>query len=170
MKSRLPVFISIGSNLGTKYDNCLRGIAYLNKLKTTEVVEISPFYKTDPVDYIDQDWFVNAVLKITTGLAPLELMVALKEIEKKLGQFEKQVRFGPRLLDLDIILYDSQVINTKYLIVPHPRMHKRCFVLKPLCDIEPGIIHPVLKKSAGKLLQDIENNPDQKVILFMEEH
>ncbi len=168
MQSNLPVFISIGSNLGTKYDNCLRGIEYLNQLETTEVVKISSFYKTDPVDYLDQDWFVNAVLEITTAFDPFKLMMALKEIETKLGQFEKQVRFGPRFLDLDILLYADQVIRTESLIIPHPRMHKRCFVLKPLCDIKPDIIHPVLKVRAVKLLKDIETDCDQKVRLFSE--
>ncbi len=168
MEENLPVFISIGSNLGEKYKNCLKGIEYLNKLETTRVVKVSSFYKTEPVDYKDQDWFVNAVVKIDTMLEPVKLMKALKKIEEKLGQFEKQVRFGPRIIDLDIILFREKIIDTGYLTIPHPRMHKRGFVLKPLCDINSEIIHPVLKKSAAELLKKIENVPDQKVIVFSE--
>ncbi len=164
MESNLPVFISIGSNLGKRHDNCLKGIEYLNGLFSTKVIEVSSFYRTEPVDYIDQNWFVNAIVEIDTMLAPEDLMAGLKSIEEKLGQFEKQVRFGPRLLDLDIVLFKNQVINTANLIVPHPRMHKRCFVLKPLCDINPEIIHPVFGKTAADLLKNIENSPDQKVI------
>ena len=168
MEENLPVFISIGSNIGEKYKNCLRGIEYLNQLETTSVIKVSYFYKTEPVDYTDQDWFVNAVVKINTMLEPVSLMKALKEIEEQLGQFEKQVRFGPRLIDLDIILFKGNIIDTGYLTIPHPRMHKRCFVLKPLCDINPEIIHPVLKKSAVDLLKKVENIPDQKVVVFSE--
>ncbi len=166
MNANLPVFISIGSNLGQRHDNCIKGIKYLNELMTTKVIQVSSFYKTEPVDYIEQDWFVNAIVKIETKLAPEELMCGLKSIEEKLGQFEKQVRFGPRLLDLDIILFKNEVIDTANLTIPHPRMHKRCFVLKPLCDISPEVIHPVLGKTAAELLKSIENSPDQKVILF----
>jgi len=101
-------------------------------------------------------------------LEPVKLMKALKKIEEKLGQFEKQVRFGPRIIDLDIILFREKIIDTGYLTIPHPRMHKRGFVLKPLCDINSEIIHPVLKKSAAELLKKIENVPDQKVIVFSE--
>lgn len=167
MKEKSTVFISIGSNMGDKYANCIRGIEHINKLHKTEVVQIANFYRTEPVDYKDQDWFVNSALKVETELDPQELMVSLKKIEQELGQYEKSVRFGPRIIDLDIIFYQDMVINTEKLTIPHPRMHKRCFVLKPLCDIASEIIHPVLGDSAKELLKDVENDHGQDVVLLM---
>lgn len=166
MKQRKSVFISIGSNMGDKYANCIMGIEHLNQLHGTEVVAIANFYKTEPVDYKDQEWFINSVLQIETELDPESLMKALKKIEQELGQYEKRVRFGPRILDLDIIFYQDMIINTESLTIPHPRMDKRCFVLKPLCDIAPGIIHPVLGNSAENLLKMVENGQEQDVVLF----
>ena len=160
------VFISIGSNIGDKYDNCLKGIEHINTLPGTEVLDIADFYKTAPVDYKEQDWFINSALKIETELEPKTLMESLKGIEQKLGQYEKTVRFGPRILDLDIIFYEDMVINTDTLTIPHPRMDKRCFVLRPLCDIAPDVIHPVLGNSVRHLLKTVQNNGEQKIYLF----
>jgi len=168
MKQKSTVFISIGSNIGEKYANCMMGIEHISRLHGTEVVDIANFYKTAPVDYTDQEWFVNSALKIETELDPHTLMVILKKIEQELGQYEKTVRFGPRILDLDIIFYQDMVIDREELTIPHPRMDKRCFVLKPLCDIAPGIIHPVLGSSAEKLLKMVENGHEQDVVLFRE--
>ncbi|MBF0412015.1 MAG: 2-amino-4-hydroxy-6-hydroxymethyldihydropteridine diphosphokinase [Desulfamplus sp.] len=160
------VFISIGSNIGDKYDNCLKGIEYINALPSTKVIDIAHFYKTAPVDYKDQDWFINSALKIETEFDPAALMFNLKNIEQKLGQYEKSVRFGPRILDLDIIFYEDMVIKTDNLTIPHPRMDKRCFVLKPLCDIAPDIIHPVLGSSVENLLKAVQNDDQQTINLF----
>ena len=167
MKKKVPVFISIGSNLGEKYDNCLRGIERLNQLEHTDVITVSPFYQTDPVDFTDQDWFINGMVKISTCFAPVELMARLKGIEQTMGQFEKTVRFGPRLIDLDIVLYDNWVMNRDTVILPHPRMHKRRFVLKPLCDIDAEILHPVLNRTARSLL-DALGEDEQKVLLYIQ--
>lgn len=168
MKPKSTVFISIGSNIGDKYSNCMMGVEHISRLHGTEVVAIANFYMTSPVDYTDQEWFVNSALRIETELDPHTLMVSLKKIEQDLGQYEKRVRFGPRIIDLDIIFYRDMVINTETLTIPHPRMDKRCFVLKPLCDIAPGIIHPVLGISAEKLLKMVENGSGQDVVLFRE--
>ncbi|MBF0377532.1 MAG: 2-amino-4-hydroxy-6-hydroxymethyldihydropteridine diphosphokinase [Desulfamplus sp.] len=160
------VFISIGSNMGDKYANCIMGIEHIKKLNETEIVDIANFYKTEPVDYKDQDWFINSVLKIKTTLEPEILMANLKNIEQRLGQYEKKVRFGPRIIDLDIIFYGDMVINRDNLTIPHPRMDKRCFVLKPLCDIAPEIIHPILGYSAKELLKEVEDDQEQKISRF----
>jgi len=165
MEKQVPVFISIGSNMGDKYDNCIKGIGRLNRLDHTSVTDISHFYQTDPVDFIDQDWFVNGMVKITTLLGPVELMAGLKAIEQALGQFEKSVRFGPRLIDLDIVFYDNLVMNQEAVILPHPRMHKRRFVLRPLCDIDANIIHPVLGQTAQSLLDAIKEG-EQKIVPY----
>ena len=165
MEKQVPVFISIGSNMGDKYDNCIKGIEFLNRLDHTSVTDVSPFYQTDPVDFTDQDWFVNGMVKITTGLSPVELMADLKAIEQAMGQFEKAVRFGPRLIDLDIVFYDNLVMNQETVILPHPRMHKRRFVLKPLCDIDASIIHPVLKQTAQILLDELKEG-EQNILPY----
>ena len=165
MEKQVPVFISIGSNMGDKYNNCLKGIELLNQLDQTTVAEVSPFYQTDPVDFIDQDWFVNGMVKITTSFSPVNLMAALKGIEQALGQFEKSVRFGPRLIDLDIVFYDNLVINQETVTLPHPRMHIRRFVLKPLCDIDAGIMHPVLKQTVQNLLDELKED-EQNILPY----
>jgi len=166
MKQKPTAFISIGSNIGDKYANCIKGIEYINQLYRTKVVDIAHFYKTDPVDYKEQDWFINSALKIETELDPETLMANLKKIEQRLGQYEKMMRFGPRILDLDIIFYEDMVINTEILTIPHPRMDKRCFVLKPLCDIAPETVHPVLGYSVANLLKAVEDEHEQVVVLF----
>ena len=167
-KKQSTVYISIGSNMGEKYDNCLKGIDHLNQLEHTTVMAVSPFYQTDPVDFTDQDWFVNGIIKISTTLAPVALMARLKVIEQTLGQFEKTVRFGPRIIDLDIVFYDDLVMNQDTVILPHPRMHKRRFVLKPLCDIDAALVHPVLNRTAQSLLDELRD--DGQAVLFYNCH
>ena len=166
----VPVFLSVGSNLGDKKENLLSSIRILNEHEEIKIIDISPFYKTEPVDYLDQDWFVNAVIKIETSLDPENLLILLKNTETKLKQGKKNIRFGPRIIDLDIIYYGSMIVNTEGLIIPHPRMHKRCFVLKPLCDIETKIVHPIYKlkpdELLNELLNDSNNIENQGVIPF----
>ena len=158
-------YIGAGSNMGDKLSNCKNGISTLTT--TRDVVEKawSRFYKTEPVDYKDQDWFINVVVKVETTLAPLELLKRLKSIEREAGRVEGAIRFGPRILDLDIILYDDLVTNSSELVVPHPRMHKRRFVLRPICDIDPTIVHPVLKKEMQALLDVLDEN-DQRIVEY----
>lgn len=149
-------YISVGSNLGQKVDNCRSGIAALTRSGNTRLVDQSLLYRTEPVDYLDQEWFVNCVVKIETDLDPLSLLDILKSIERAAGRIKDTIRFGPRILDLDIILYDDMVMNTPTLTVPHPRMHKRRFVLRPICDIDPAINHPVLHRTMESLLADLD--------------
>ncbi|MFO7716228.1 2-amino-4-hydroxy-6-hydroxymethyldihydropteridine diphosphokinase [Desulfosarcina sp.] len=157
------VFISVGSNLGDKLGNCLKGIAALAGSSETLLAGTSRFYRTSPVDYADQDWFVNAVIKITTTLDPMVLLDRLAGIQRHMGRKADAVRFGPRLLDLDILLYGDQVIRTSRLQIPHPRMHKRAFVLQPICDINPAIVHPVMGRTVADLLNRLGDD-DQRVI------
>ena len=160
------VLISAGSNIGDKAENCRKGISALIRMKSAVLLKESKFYKTEPVDYTDQDWFVNCAIKISTPLKPLELLTEIKRIESEAGRKKDAVRFGPRVLDLDIIFFDDQIIDQKIesdnLIIPHPRMHQRRFVLMPICDIDPSIIHPVFKKSIRILLAELDNS-GQKV-------
>lgn len=152
------VYISVGSNLGDKFDNCKKGIAALSREGVTTVTARSFFYKTDPVDYMAQDWFINAAVKILTVLEPLSLLDDLKKIQRRAGRTHDSIRFGPRILDLDIIFYDEMVIDSEAIVLPHPRMHKRRFVLKPICDIDPQLIHPVLKEDVQTLLSNLNDD------------
>ncbi len=156
---RHTAIISIGSNLGDKLGNCRRAIAALQAVVQTRVSACSRFYKTAPVDYLDQDWFVNAAVKLTTRLEAARLLEALQEIQRRAGRRGDPVRFGPRIIDLDVIFFDAAVIETPKLQIPHPRMHKRRFVLQPICDIDPAIIHPVLKLDVRMLLDQLEDDP-----------
>jgi 2-amino-4-hydroxy-6-hydroxymethyldihydropteridine diphosphokinase len=152
------VIISIGSNLGDKLDNCRRAIDALRVLEHTTVVTCSRFYKTAPVDYLDQDWFVNAAAKVVTRLDGHALLDALQRIQQRAGRYGDAIRFGPRIIDLDIIFYDETVIDTPDLQIPHPRLHKRRFVLQPICDIDPAIVHPILKKDVRALLEHLDDD------------
>ncbi|UCD77851.1 MAG: 2-amino-4-hydroxy-6-hydroxymethyldihydropteridine diphosphokinase [Desulfobacterales bacterium] len=156
-------YISVGSNLGNKLENCRSGIAALIRSGNTRLVDQSPIYRTEPVDYLNQEWFVNCVAKIETDLDPLPLLDILKSIERAAGRIKDTIRFGPRVLDLDIILFDDLVLNEPGLTVPHPRMHKRRFVLKPICDIEPDINHPVFHRTMKSLLEDLDEKGQRLV-------
>lgn len=150
-------FISLGSNIGDKGLYCRRGIAGLEEDGHAIITGRSRFYRTEPVDYRDQDWFVNAVVRIDTRLDPFELLDLLNTIEQTAGRDRTGVRFGPRTLDMDIIFYGNRIIDLPKLTLPHPRMHKRRFVLKPLCDIDSTIVHPVFRKNVQYLLDHLDD-------------
>lgn len=156
------VYISVGSNLGDKLAHCRHAVDSLVQLEGTRVTAWSKIYRTSPVDYLAQGWFVNLVLGVETALAPAALLTALQQIQRSAGQGEKALRFGPRRLDLDILLFDRQIIQTPALTIPHPRMHQRRFVLQPLCDVDPGLVHPLLGVSV-KVLLDRLDPKEQKI-------
>ncbi len=135
-------------------DNCQGGIRALTRF--SKITGQSHFYQTEPVDYRDQDWFVNAAVRIETELVPEALLAELQCIQKEQGREKQTIRFGPRSLDLDILMIDDLVLDTPALSVPHPRMHQRRFVLKPMCDIQSDIIHPVLKETVEHLLDRLD--------------
>jgi 2-amino-4-hydroxy-6-hydroxymethyldihydropteridine diphosphokinase len=158
------VFVSVGSNIGDRKANCQRGIKTVLASGSVVLTGSSGFYETEPVDFADQEWFVNAAIRIETPLGPIELLDMLKNIEKTAGRIESALRFGPRVLDLDIIFFDDRVMNTDRLVIPHPRMHERRFVLKPVCDIDPLVVHPVLKRSVLSILSDLSGDAHQQVV------
>jgi 2-amino-4-hydroxy-6-hydroxymethyldihydropteridine diphosphokinase len=145
-------YISIGSNMGDRLRNCRFGIETLCADGSVQLAAMSPFYETAPVDYTDQAWFVNAAAKIHTALPPTALWHKMQTVQAVAGRKSGGIRFGPRVLDLDIIFYEDRVMRTSELILPHPRMHKRRFVLQPICDIDPTVLHPVLGQQASHLL------------------
>ena len=162
MMDRHIAYISVGSNLGDRLANCRKGIAALTESGHSKILAQSRFYATEPVDYAHQDWFINAVVQLETVHDPFQLLDQIESIQRAAGRKINSIRFGPRILDLDIILYNDRIIHSAQLVVPHPRMHKRRFVLKPICDINPDIIHPVLKKEMRLLLESLGND-NQKV-------
>jgi 2-amino-4-hydroxy-6-hydroxymethyldihydropteridine diphosphokinase len=166
-RSGQTVFISVGANLGDKLANCRFGIARLTAHPEVFDCVTSPFYRTAPVDYLDQDWFVNAAVRCTTTLAPLALLDQIAVIQQAAGRDGDKVRFGPRLLDLDIIFFGSQVVRTPRLQIPHPRMHKRRFVLQPICDIDPTFMHPVRGAAVRTLLDRLDD--DQQEIIRIDD-
>jgi len=142
--------------MGDRLRHCCDGINALCGDGDVDLIARSKFYETEPVDYLNQDWFLNAAVKIATELTPMALLSRLQAIQSAVGRKTGGVRFGPRVLDLDILIYDDLILSTSRLIIPHPRMHKRRFVLQPICDIDPNIVHPRLGMAVRSLLDQLD--------------
>jgi 2-amino-4-hydroxy-6-hydroxymethyldihydropteridine diphosphokinase len=142
-------FLGLGSNLGDRRRNLRRAIALLEG-SGAKILARSSLYQTQPVGYDDQPWFINQVIEVESDLAPRELLGLLQSIEKKMGR-TKTLPNGPRLIDLDILLAEDTILDTPDLTIPHPRMAARNFVLVPLNEIAPDVIHPVLRRSMAAL-------------------
>jgi 2-amino-4-hydroxy-6-hydroxymethyldihydropteridine diphosphokinase len=159
------VYVSVGSNLGDKLENCRRGIVALEAFTEVRVTGRSRFYRTEPVDFTAQDWFVNGAVRLESTLGPFELLDRMLIIQRDAGRPLTGLRFGPRILDLDLLMYDQLVLEDPRLCLPHPRMHRRRFVLQPLCDIDPSIVHPLLGKDVRRLLSEVGEHGQQVVEL-----
>jgi 2-amino-4-hydroxy-6-hydroxymethyldihydropteridine diphosphokinase len=144
------VYLALGSNVGDREENLRKAISRLGT-SGVHVTKMSRVYETEPVDYLEQPWFLNGVLEAQTKLPARELLAALREIESQMGS-KKPFAKGPRLIDLDILLYDNASIHTPELDVPHPRMLLRNFVLVPLAEIAPNLRHPSWPATAAELL------------------
>jgi len=147
------VFLSIGSNIGEKEKNCLEAIAILKKSGLI-IKKTSSVYITEPWGLKNQPDFANMAVEAFTELEPLELLCLLKKIEKNMGR-KPTVKYGPRIIDIDIIFYDALVYKSEKLTIPHPLMHERYFVLKPLSEIAPDFVHPVLNLTVKELLDNL---------------
>jgi 2-amino-4-hydroxy-6-hydroxymethyldihydropteridine diphosphokinase len=150
-------YIGIGSNIGDKLNNCEKAISEILRLDHHKLLAKSSLYKTQPMGYTAQDWFVNAVIKIETDLEAYKLLRTLKTIESQLGRAET-FRWGPRIMDLDILFFDHIEIHTDELRIPHPLIQNRQFVLVPLAEIDRNLIHPVLKKTIQELLNNFKED------------
>jgi len=147
-------FLAIGSNLGNRVDNCLKAINEISGF--AGISSVSSLYETEPVGREDQADFINCVVKAETDLSPSGLLVYVQSIEHKFGRTREE-KWGPRIIDLDILLYDDLIIDTEKLNIPHPMMHLRRFVLLPLSEIARDLVHPVLNVSVSKLLDDLKD-------------
>ncbi|MDQ1408792.1 MAG: 2-amino-4-hydroxy-6-hydroxymethyldihydropteridine diphosphokinase [Acidobacteriaceae bacterium] len=154
------VFLSLGSNVGDRENNLRAAIAALHEVGV-KAKKVSSIYATEPVDLLEQRWFLNCVVEGETTAPPAELLKALRELERRMGS-KKLVARGPRLIDLDILVYGQQTIDSPELQVPHPRMHLRRFVLAPLAEIAPDLNHPSWSGTVTQLLNGLTDNSSVK--------
>ncbi len=147
-----PVYLGLGSNLGDRAANIRHALDRISRFAT--LVRTSSLYETEPVGYLDQPKFLNAVCEVKTRLGPLQLLVLAKGIEASLGR-KMDFRNAPRPIDIDILLYGNLDLEIRALTVPHPRLAERAFVLAPLAELTPDLIHPRLNKSIAELLETV---------------
>ena len=151
------VYIGFGSNIGDRLKHIQNAIHALSKTEGISVKKISSVYKTDPVGYETQGEFLNGVAAIQTSLSPLSLLHTLKHIETAIGR-QHRIRWGPREIDLDLLIYGELRLQTEQLVVPHPEMHLRRFVLTPLAEIAPNLMHPVFQETIQTLLERLKDD------------
>lgn len=155
---RQPVigYLGIGSNLGDPVWNCRDALRAISFLKNVQVLRRSSLYRTEPVGHTRQNWFVNGVVEIRTTFTALQLLKALQWVEQSLGRV-RAGRWGPRTIDIDILLYGQEAMKTENLVIPHPELHKRRFVLVPINEIAHYVIHPLFGVSMKGLLDRLKD-------------
>ena len=158
----IEAYIALGSNLGDRELNLLKAVAEVGKLPECRVTAISSFYETSPVGTVQQDAFYNAVLRLSTRLDARSLLTHMLRIEDSTFKRLRSVHQGPRRMDLDLLIYGDKIINEDDLVVPHPRLAERRFVLQPLCEIAPELVHPLIGKTVKELLASLKS--DETVI------
>ena len=148
-------FIGIGSNEGDRLKHVSDAVRALGAVSGIRVVQLATIIETEPMGGPPQGPYLNTVVELETALAPEELLRKLKDIEQQLGRQPSAQRWSPRPIDLDLLLYDDRVIESPELCVPHPRLPERRFVLEPLAQLAPEVVHPVLHRSVAALLEDV---------------
>jgi 2-amino-4-hydroxy-6-hydroxymethyldihydropteridine diphosphokinase len=150
-------YIGIGSNLGKKKENYLEALDRLAKIPDTRITKESSLYESEPLGD-SKEWYVNGTIELETELGPEQLLKRLKNIERQMGRKKVRKRWGARIIDLDILLFDDLKLNKRSLRIPHPEMHNRKFVLIPLSEIAPQVVHPVLDATISGLLLKLKDN------------
>lgn len=153
-------YLGLGSNLGDRQNNLVQALQQMKAQIAVE--EVSSFYETEPVGYLDQPRFINAVCRVSTGLSPQELFHFLKRIERRMGR-QSAFRNAPRPIDIDILFYDDLIMESPELTIPHPRLAQRAFVLVPLAEIAPTLVHPVSKTTIAELLREVDSSGVRKL-------
>lgn len=163
---RETVYIGFGSNVGDRVDFCDRAVTLLSLLPHSQLTGISLLYEAEPVNdgsNPGNGWFLNGVVQLETDVTPKSLLGVLREIEWSLGR-DRDNRSGPRTIDLDILFYGDRVINEADLVVPHPRLHQRRFVLMPLSELDPLLVHPVRKRSVNQMLAETDDSSEVRLL------
>ncbi len=153
----VEAFIGVGSNLNSPRERCAEAVDRLCAIEGIGFLGCSPWYVTAPVGPIVQPDFINGVVRVESSLGPTCLLDALQAVERAMGR-ERNERWGPRVIDLDLLVFGDLVLEEEGLAIPHPEMHKRRFVLAPLCDLAPEGFHPVLRKTFQDLLGELEED------------
>lgn len=153
------VYLSLGSNQGDRIGYIQQAASLLKATEGVNIVTTSSFYETEPWGMDSENLFINAVMQINTSLSPFELLNSIKFIEKTLGRLDESVNnaYSDRCIDIDIVFYENQVINTTELIIPHARFHKRAFMIVPMLEIAQDFVHPVFQKTVARLYDELEN-------------
>jgi 2-amino-4-hydroxy-6-hydroxymethyldihydropteridine diphosphokinase len=156
-------YVGLGANVGEPRRQLIEALARLTATEEVEVVKVSSFYLNPPLGPPDQPWFVNAVAQLRTRLTPEELLRVLHRVEQDLGRVRRE-RWGPRLIDLDLLLYNGVILSGPDLCLPHPEMHRRPFVLVPLAQIAPQAWHPAFEKTVAELLAELDLEKRESLI------
>lgn len=149
-------FVGLGSNMDDPAGHCLKAMHLISEADGVNLLRSSSLYRTEPVGCVKQDWFINAVVEMRTELTAHKLMQVLQDIENNMGRVRKE-KWGPRIIDLDILLYGQDVIRDENLAIPHPELHRRRFILVPLCEIASYVIHPAFGVSIRGLMDRLDD-------------
>jgi len=158
------IFLGLGTNLGNRKKNFSQTLNELSSNCDITILKLSSVYRSEPFGVTNQPWFYNMVIEINTQLSPVNLLNVTKDIEKEIGR-KKTTRWGPRIIDIDILCYKNEIINQPGLTVPHKQMHLRRFVLIPLKEIAANFIHPQLQKNVDELINECQDELQVKLII-----